>query len=276
VLDYLLDRERYATLDRDGVAVLCDLIAERGLIPTGERGFAFSSLDRFECQTAHWIATYRHNTSELVFSLVPCGTFNMGDNATAGASRRVTLTRPFLIAQTPCTMIAFKRATRRYPLSQWHGDTLPVHRTPWITMKKWCDRAGLALPTEAQWEFACRAGTTTAYCFGNNATPLTEFAWFQLGRPYDVQKKSPNAFGLFDVHGNVAEWCLDKFTESFGTAAETDPISKARSTYRARRGGSFKSRPEQCTSFARPRAWAQEGDSDIGFRPCFTLPAFVP
>src|SRR5438105_4398663 len=102
------------------------------------------------------------------------------------------------------------------------------------------------LPTEAEWEYACRAGTTTAYSFGDDASKLGDCAWFERNSDAKYQKigrKKPNPWGLYDMHGNVAEWCLDQYTpnyEQFASGAVVDPWVKATKPYpHAVRGGSW-------------------------------------
>jgi len=102
------------------------------------------------------------------------------------------------------------------------------------------------LPTEAEWEYACRAGTTTAYSFGDDPSQLDEYAWYDKnsdGKYQKVGKKKPNPWGLYDMHGNVAEWCLDQYEpnyERFASAMSEDPWVKSTKGYpQDVRGGSW-------------------------------------
>jgi formylglycine-generating enzyme required for sulfatase activity len=123
------------------------------------------------------------------------------------------------------------------------------------------------LPTEAEWEYACRAGTTTAYSFGDDPSKLSEYAWYEKNADFKYQKvgrKKPNPWGLFDMHGNVAEWCLDQYEEGYKppTGAVVDPWLKATKSYpHVVRGGSWNSIPEEVRSAARlasDRSWKQQ------------------
>ena len=115
------------------------------------------------------------------------------------------------------------------------------------------------LPTEAQWEYACRAGTETVYCFGDDKSKLGDYAWYhdntrKTGRSYahPVGRKKPNAWGLHDMHGNVWEWCRDWYAKEFyATADKVDPENTTETKHRAVRGGSWHNDPSRCRSASR-------------------------
>jgi eukaryotic-like serine/threonine-protein kinase len=125
------------------------------------------------------------------------------------------------------------------------------------------DHGTCRLPTEAEWEFACRAGSTTNYWFGNDATELVEHAWFAAnsqGRFQPVGLKRPNPFGIYDMYGNRQEWCLDHYAADFYRASPVEnPVCEtSNSTWRAMRGGTHTDMASFCTSAQR---WSQEANN---------------
>jgi len=116
------------------------------------------------------------------------------------------------------------------------------------------DSNGFRLPTEAEWEYACRAGTTTAYSFGNDASRLGDYAWFRDNArltTHPVATKRSNAWGLYDMHGNVGEWCWDR-SGRYEAAAQSDPTGPATGTDRVVRGGSWFNYSRGCRASYRP------------------------
>jgi len=144
--------------------------------------------------------------------------------------------------------------------------------TPCYDLKTWkCDFSanGYRLPTEAEWEYAARAGTTTSYSFGNDAAALGNFAWMKEnsgGRPREVGKKLPNPWGLYDIHGNVAEWCDDFYAvDYYQKSPSRNPRGPASGSKRVVRGGSWNSRPSDCRSSYRSLENPAYADVCIGY-----------
>jgi formylglycine-generating enzyme required for sulfatase activity len=145
-----------------------------------------------------------------------------------------------------------------------------------VEVEEWgCDfRAeGYRLPTEAEWEYACRAGTATAHSFGEEEEELRQYGVFAQSRAAPVAGKMPNGWGLFDTHGNVREWCWDRYQKGYGRGDLTDPTGPATGEGRALRGGSWYDHARACRSAERNTGLANFRDSLAGFRVACGEPA---
>ncbi|WP_373249322.1 SUMF1/EgtB/PvdO family nonheme iron enzyme [Bacteroides thetaiotaomicron] len=156
------------------------------------------------------------------------------------------------------------------------GGNTPMINVTWFGAKAYADWVGGSLPTEAQWEYACRAGTTTAYSFGDDAAGLGDYAWYQgnsgsINGPSPVGTKKPNPWGLYDMHGNVPEWCSDRYGSDYYSdpSAGTDPTGPASGDYRVVRGGGWTYSSRSCRSACRISGTPGSADYDLGFRVVF-------
>ena len=209
--------------------------------------FQFVDLTSFSCGALQReVALFRHEATELEFVLVPGGTFDMSgtDGEPDEAPVHTVALTPFLIARTECTQAAWDRVGGSDE-RKWRDPKLPIEGVSWDDCATWCSKAGLQLPTEAQWEFACRAGGTSRWSHGDDERRLADLAWTSANarrRTHPAGAKSPNAFGLLDVHGNVWEFVADWFG-SYRSSAVTDPAGPPSGTQRVARGGRWANLP---------------------------------
>ena len=198
--------------------------------------------------------TYYGNPLGMEFVLIPAGEFMMGSpedeavhDGDEGSVHKVRISRPFFLGTTPVTQAAYEQVVGTNP-SCFKGPNRPVEQVSWYGaqefLRKLCTRENAAtrtyrLPTEAEWEYACRAGTRTPY-YGAD---LSMIAWYDRnseGQTHEVRQKLPNAFGLYDMTGNVLEWCGDWFDRGYyARSAEADPQGPSAGDSRVLRGGSW-------------------------------------
>jgi formylglycine-generating enzyme required for sulfatase activity len=159
--------------------------------------------------------------------------------------------------------------------SKYEGENLPVEKVTWYDCQEFCKKTGLSLPTEAQWEYACRAGTTGPYGGTGN---LDDMGWYKnnsSNKVHPVGEKQPNHFGLYDMHGNVCEWCEDVYDSEFyrkPEAAKKDPVSTSGSVFRPfRGGGACRSDATDCRSAYRLYMRPPYCGSLLGLRVCWSI-----
>ncbi len=243
---------------------------------------------------------YRHRSTGMVMVRIPGGTFAMGSPETEdGASaherpqHRATLDA-FLIAKHEVSQAIWRQIMSSEP-SKIAGDTLPVERVSWDDCREFCRKTKLALPSEAQWEYACRGGTSTPFAFGETLT--SDQANFDGNFPYvpgaagaqDIDRGSggeyrrrtvpvdsfePNGFGLHNMQGNVWEWCEDVFDEDFyGTrdATQRNALCTVGTGNRVARGGGWFNRARYCRSASRAFNDPARRSQSLGFRPVLNL-----
>lgn len=223
------------------------------------------------------------------FVWIPPGTFLMGSpESEVGRLERerqheVTLTRGFFLGATEVTQRQYQDVMGVNPSRFTEaGLDAPVETVSWDDATEFCRRLTdrerregrlrdgweFRLPTESQWEYACRAGTTTAYSFGDDPAQLDQYGWYLAnsnGRTHRVATKQPNAFGLYDMHGNVWEWCQDWFGE-YQEATVVDPVGPDTGQARVVRGGGWGSVAEDCRSAVRAGGEPGRRGGYLGFR----------
>ncbi|MDD5634390.1 MAG: formylglycine-generating enzyme family protein [Candidatus Omnitrophica bacterium] len=221
---------------------------------------------------------------------IPAGIFLMGSpEAEDGHSgyeapqHKVTIAKPFYMGVYLVTRAQWKTMMGSDP-SQLPGvDDQPVDSVSWLDAQEFCKKLSIKtsktvrLPSEAEWEYACRAGSTTRFCYGDDPdySKLGEYAWFTANSDdytAPVGQKKPNAWGLYDMHGMVVEWCQDGLHDNYtgaptdGSAWETNPKITPAGICHMMRGGTNNSKGKGCRSAARD--WGPEGNrcADVGFR----------
>jgi formylglycine-generating enzyme required for sulfatase activity len=223
-------------------------------------------------------ATQTRTFGGIEFVWCPPGSFLMGTpgNTNTEIPHQVKLTRGFWIGKYPVTQAQWLRVMGNNPSTfRDAGLEAPVENVSWDDTQRFCsavsrvERMELRLPTEAEWEYACRAGSTGPYCFDSPYVgELLDYAWFSENSgetTHPVGQKKPNDWGLHDMHGNVWEWCADWY-EKYTKGPATDPKGPRSGSARVLRGGSWCDSAEGCRSALRSRAHPAGQFHYLGFR----------
>ena len=200
------------------------------------------------------------NSIGMKMVLIPAGSFQMGSDAGRDDEKpvhSVKITRPFYMGATEVTQVQYEAAMGKNP-SRFEGANRPAEQVTWHHAVEFCkklsarEKRSYRLPTEAEWEYACRAGTTTVFCFGDSETGLGDYAWYRENsrQAKPVGQKKPNAWGLYDMHGNVFEWCQD-WDGEYPSGAQVDPKGPVNGVCRVLRGGSWHGLTGFCRAAAR-------------------------
>jgi formylglycine-generating enzyme required for sulfatase activity len=211
--------------------------------------------------------------SGIVMVQLPGGRFIMGDESEVDAQPHEVYVSAFYIDKCLVTQEEYQRVMGDNP-SRWKASMNPVEQVRWSDAARYCnarsrleglqscydlktwecnfDADGYRLPTEAEWEYACRAGTKTTYFFGNDSSKLRDYAWFEEnsgGRPRPVGQKLPNPWGLYDVHGNVWQWCNDFYkVDYYQESPQENPRGPNIGDNKVVRGGAWKFSAQTCRS----------------------------
>ncbi len=235
------------------------------------------------------------NGVKMEFVLIPAGEFHMGSPSAEGRRRsdegpahHVKISKPFYLGKFEVTQLQYKAifgdtawSAKNYAFK---GDNLPVENVKWYEadrfFKEMSHQTGLKVrfPTEAEWEYACRAGTVTPFYTGQtissddanydaSRTYGTGVKGLEMKKTVDAGSYPPNGFGLYDMHGNVWEWCSDWYRKHYyRESVVDDPKGPASGKKRVTRGGSWKSWPKNCRSADRNKCAPSKSTSNTGFR----------
>ncbi|MFL5244761.1 MAG: SUMF1/EgtB/PvdO family nonheme iron enzyme [Gemmataceae bacterium] len=222
--------------------------------------------------------------------LVPSGTFLMGDaEGRADESPHEVSVTSFYLDKVPVTQELYEKVMRTNPSKRKEKNN-PVERTQWMDAARFCNKCseidglapcydlvtwdcnfaanGYRLPTEAEWEYACRAGNTGKFCCGDAEADLVQYAWFKphsKGRPQPVGQKRPNRWGLYDMHGNVWQWCNDFYSENYyADSRKEDPRGPSSGEQRVLRGGAWDCTAEKCRAAYRAKEFPVFSDACFG------------
>jgi len=220
---------------------------------------------------------------KLMLILIPPGEFTMGSNdgnSDEKPVRRVRITKGFWMGKFEVTQAQWEQVLGSNP-SQFKGLRNPVDNVSWNDCQKFLKKLNqraevrsqvqndaFRLPTEAEWEYACRAGTTTRFYSGAADSDLDRVSWYRGNggwTTHPVGQKAPNAWGLYDMHGNVLEWCQDWYGTYAGESV-TDPVGPMAGSSRVSRGGGWNSRDGGCRVTYRRSNLPHGANIDVGFR----------
>jgi formylglycine-generating enzyme required for sulfatase activity len=226
------------------------------------------------------------NSIGMEFILIPAGSFTMGadkdfeeadDDETP--QHWVRISKPFYLGIYEVTQAQWTAVMENNPSKYKYDDrSNPVEQVSWDDAQAFIERLNAKeghsryrLPTEAEWEYAARAGSTSAYSFGNDSGQLGRYAWcgvdWDLGLTHPVGQKQPNAWGLYDMYGNVWEWVQDWYGENYyRSSPATDPAGPWSGWRRVVRGGNWSSLAWSCRSANRGSYPPGSRDDRLGFR----------
>ena len=232
------------------------------------------------------------NSLGMKLVLIPKGTFQMGspiEEDGAGddkAQHQVTISKDYYLGVYEVTQALYEKVMGSNPsyfqkrvIHKGDSSMYPVEYVSWEHAVEFCKKlsdlpeekkAGRVyrLPTDAEWEYACRAGSKSAYSFGESSKSLGDYAWFDgnsNNQTHPVGEKKANAWGLYDMHGNVWEWCSDWYGD-YPKGAVSDPVGPREGSFRVIRGGCWGIGAASCRSAFRRRGKPSDCDYYFGFR----------
>jgi formylglycine-generating enzyme required for sulfatase activity len=219
----------------------------------------------------------------MEFTLIPAGEFEMGSPSNEanrdddeGPVHQVTIKNAYYMGSYEVTQAQWRAVMGSNPSYFTGNDNLPVEKVSWDDVQEFVKKLNAKegtdkyrLPSEAEWEYACRAGTTTRYSFGDSESNLGEYAWYDDnsgGETHPVGQKKPNPWGLYDMHGNVWEWVQDTWHSDYDGAPSDGSAWAGSGAYRVYRGGSWNDLARYCRAAYRYFNVQGYRSSYLGFR----------
>jgi len=213
---------------------------------------------------------------------IPAGEFDMGQASGESDEKpvhRVQITKPLFMGMHEVTNAQWNRVVGEIP-SKWRDDSRPVEQVSWADAARFCQALSAMpeelkaermyrLPTEAEWEYACRAGTPPQSAYGNNKSQLDDYGWYTAnsgGATHPVGQKLANPWGLYDMHGNVAEWCSDWTGGKYAEGVVKDPVGPPNGHSRVARGGGYNDTKTDCRAADRAGFNPTATVAVVGFR----------
>jgi formylglycine-generating enzyme required for sulfatase activity len=264
------------------------VLKQLGLVTAGSVASVVSScqsITQFRPQPINLIPFTEKLPKRVTLEMVglPAGQFLMGspdsdpDAKSEEKPQHQVKVNSFAIGKYPVTQAQYEAVMGKNPSWFQNNPQNPVEKVSWNDAQAFCQKLSqitgktYRLPTEAEWEYACRAGTTTRYYFGDDANQLGDYAWYggnSQNTTHPVGQKKPNAWGLYDMSGNVWEWCEDNGHDSYENAPKDGSAWLTNyNDYQILRGGSWVKHPGFCRSASRNIYYRRDADSnDFGFR----------
>jgi formylglycine-generating enzyme required for sulfatase activity len=246
-------------------------------------GLDFSKLLQISPVVAYPDENFSSSLPEMEFVRILAGEFLMGSHDgeegrwnDEGPAHKVTIKNPFYLGKYPVTQNQWKKVMGSNP-SSFKGDDRPVEKVSWSDVQEFIKRLNemesghkYRLPSEAEWEYACRAGTTTRYSFGDDESKLDDYAWYDKksgGETHPVGEKRSNPWGLYDMHGNVWEWVQDRYHDTYeGAPSDGSAWEDGNSSLCVGRGGGWSRDARDCRSAGRGRNDPGYRSGSLGFR----------
>ncbi|MEA1947516.1 MAG: formylglycine-generating enzyme family protein [Thermodesulfobacteriota bacterium] len=223
------------------------------------------------------------NSIGMELVLIPAGSFRMGgdkklEQAEDHETPRhiVKISKTFYMGKYEVTQSQWSEIMNNNP-SEFKDDIRPVERVSWNDVQEFIHKLNnkeetnkYRLPTEAEWEYAARADTESAYCFSSDIKVLSQYAWYRInsaGKTHPIGQLKPNAWGLYDVHGNVHEWCQDWFDRNYYSQSPSNsPLGPSSGLAKVSRGGDWGNEDWYCRSASRSLSSPDRRSNRLGFR----------